>query len=349
MLKIVLCLLLLLSPVAGAEDLNELLKFDPVGLTIGKGLIPLVEGQNPPLFAGVKRVREQLSEEQGLTLPGVRFRDDRSLAPFEYVVFVREIEVARGTVNLNSLLAVPKNPSALASLKGPAGLDPMSGMAGRWIAAADKAKALKSGCQVYTPAETMLRQLKQVALSRGDELFNRQEMLRGIPPLLAGALSSDMAAQDRCLRVCQNLFQERVPVQSSVVEMVLDPAQAGQDADSLSEKARQAVKEQICARVALNKTIPAATLGAALQARLRPAVRFAPEGLTIADAAACEEALQAPVQRAVAVLKGQPVLCVPDDLRLAVHRLTRRQFPQLTVLGQSEIAKGYTLQKALEI
>lgn len=350
MLKFFLCLLLFLSPIVVADEVSDRLKFDRVAIEVGKGLLSLLVGGKDPVPAHVKGLRQQIHDERGVVLPGVRFRDNLGLPPKEYTIYIREQEVGRGQLEPDKLLAVAKNSAALANLKGDDGRDPVTGLSGRWVAVSDKSMAENAGCQTYTPTEVLLRHLKTVALRHAPQLWGRQEMLNDLAPLLAGAISSDAQAQDRCFAVCHNLILEAVPLQvSSVAELVLDKSQPRQDVDSLSEQARLAAKAEICKSLTSNKSIPAAVLSQALESRLRRAVSFGPTGLTIADPTALEQALEGPVDQAVKALPGKPILCVADDLRLAVRRLTQRRFPQVTVLGRSEVAPGYSLQKALEI
>lgn len=348
--RLLMALLLLLATTAArADNLDDLIVVDRVGLTVGADLVVLVDGK-APLLHSVSALRKQLKIDRGFELPGVRFRDDTFLEPNEYVIFVREVEVGRGKVQPGKLLALPKNQAALAALRGDPGQDPVSRRAGRWVAVADRAKAEKAGCAVYSADVVINRHLKQVVESHAHKLVGRQEMLDNAPPLLAGAFSSDVLAQDRCVSVCRNLLAEGVPLHLSLVaETTMDKSLTRLDADSISEKIRCDAFPLICIPLAKNKVISGATLSPALEAKVRSSVSWGPDGLTIANQQALADALEAPVVRVMKALPEQPVLCVADDLRLAVRRLTQRQFPQLTVLKPSEIVQGFSLKKVMEI
>ncbi|MBT9588448.1 FHIPEP family type III secretion protein [bacterium] len=352
MLRLLMCLWLLLATTVARADqpLDDLMTVEPISLEVGKDLVVLVDGKAPPLLTGVSALRQQLKVDRGFVLPGVRFRDDTFLQPREYVIYVREQEVGRGLIQPGKLLAVPKNRAALGALRGDPGLDALTGLVGRWVGPADKAKAEKAGCAVYDAGTVVHRHLKQVVSSNAHHLMGRQAMLDAAPPLLAGALSSDLAAQDRCLAVCHNLLQEGVPLHLNLVaETALDKSLTRLDADSVTEKIRCDAFPLICIPLAHNKVIPAATLSSALEAKLRGAVSWGPTGLMIANREGLADSLEAPLARVLKALPDQPVLLVADDLRLAVRRLTQRRYPLLTVLKPAEVVQGFSVKKVLEI
>ena len=73
------------------------LAIDPLELSIGFGLVPLVdERTGGSLLARIGVVRRQVATELGLVIGPVRLRDDIMLDSHEYAVKVRGVEVARG-------------------------------------------------------------------------------------------------------------------------------------------------------------------------------------------------------------------------------------------------------------
>ena len=69
---------------------------DPLELSIGFGLVPLVdERTGGSLLARIGVVRRQIASELGLVIGPVRLRDDIMLESHEYAVKVRGVEVAR--------------------------------------------------------------------------------------------------------------------------------------------------------------------------------------------------------------------------------------------------------------
>jgi diguanylate cyclase len=66
---------------------------------IGRGLLDLVDpSKGGVLLEEIVLIRKEIEKELGLILPGVRFRDNLELKPLEYIIIVREKEVARKEV-----------------------------------------------------------------------------------------------------------------------------------------------------------------------------------------------------------------------------------------------------------
>ena len=349
MLKRIWMMAVFLTPLAWgqpAEDLEERLHFDLVKVEVGKELLPLVEGKPAPLLEEMRELRGQLEKERGFMLPGVRFRDSLSLKPKEYVISVREQEVARGELEPRMYLAAAKQPGLLKKLPGVA-VDLDHVFFSKWIAPGLRDKAEKLGCFVLGPEELVGWKVRTSVLRHAAELFGRQEMLMALPEVLSATFSTDPAAQDRCLRVCRSLLAEGLPIRvKSVAELVLDKSLPRQDTDSLLEQARAELKVWISEEYAApkSKSITVVALSPAWESRLRAALQQGPEGLVIAEAGALERALIEPLSK----LKSGQVIYTPDDLRLALRRLSGR-FPGLHVMAHSEVAPGYSVKKLQEL
>ncbi len=86
------------APAAAApkENVEQLLKVEPLAVEVGLGLVRLVEGgANSPLLRRIGGLRRQLASDLGYLLPPVRVTDNLSLRSREYVVLLKGTEVAR--------------------------------------------------------------------------------------------------------------------------------------------------------------------------------------------------------------------------------------------------------------
>src|SRR3954467_3414835 len=85
----------------------DALNIDPLELSIGFGLVPLVDQQaGGSLLARVSAIRRQIASELGMVIPPVRIHDEVGLDSHEYVVKVRGAEVARGRTMAGHQLAM---------------------------------------------------------------------------------------------------------------------------------------------------------------------------------------------------------------------------------------------------
>ncbi|MBV9132559.1 MAG: FHIPEP family type III secretion protein, partial [Chloroflexi bacterium] len=79
------------------EDLNQLLRVDPIAIEIGYGLISLADAEHGGnLLSRVTLLRRQVATDLGIIVPVIRIRDDLQLPADTYVVRLRGVEVARG-------------------------------------------------------------------------------------------------------------------------------------------------------------------------------------------------------------------------------------------------------------
>ncbi len=104
------------SAAAPAKDnLETLLKVEPLAVEVGLGLVKLVEGaQNSPLLRRIAGIRRQMATDLGYMVPPVRVTDNLQLKACEYVVLLKGAEIARFELMQNRELAIhPGGTSAL--------------------------------------------------------------------------------------------------------------------------------------------------------------------------------------------------------------------------------------------
>src|SRR5271163_4209993 len=78
------------------ENLESLLRIEPLAVEVGLGLVHLVEGgQNSPLLKRISSIRRQLATELGYILPPVRVTDNLTLKAREYVLSLKGVEISR--------------------------------------------------------------------------------------------------------------------------------------------------------------------------------------------------------------------------------------------------------------
>ena len=79
------------KPAAAKENLESLLRVEPLAIEVGLGLVGLVEGaQDSPLLRRISAIRKQLAADLGYLLPPVRVTDNLSLRSREYVISLKK-------------------------------------------------------------------------------------------------------------------------------------------------------------------------------------------------------------------------------------------------------------------
>src|SRR5690606_5113746 len=99
------------APVArpddGPEQLTELMRVDPLAIELRDGLLSRADAdRDGNRLDRVAAIRRQRAAELGIMVPLIRVRDNVQLAPNDYVIRVRGVEAARGTLMPGHFLAM---------------------------------------------------------------------------------------------------------------------------------------------------------------------------------------------------------------------------------------------------
>ena len=115
------------------ENVIKLLEVDPLELEFGYGLIPLADvNQGGDLLDRIVMIRRQIALDLGLIVPIIRLRDNIQLNPNEYVIKIKGVDVARGEVLPDHLLAM--DPGTIEEpIEGIDTVEPAFGMPAKWI------------------------------------------------------------------------------------------------------------------------------------------------------------------------------------------------------------------------
>ena len=95
------------QPAPPADAAEPTVGVDPLGVEVGYALVSLVdEKQGGTLLTRVRAIRKQIATETGLVVPPVHVADNLQLGPRGYSILVKGVEVARGELYADRLLAI---------------------------------------------------------------------------------------------------------------------------------------------------------------------------------------------------------------------------------------------------
>ncbi len=121
------------EPKAPKENLEDLLRVEPLSIEVGVGLITfMADGASSPLLRRIGSIRKQLASELGFIIPAVRVTDNLTLRSREYSIHLKGIEIARFELPQGMELAI----SVTATERPPDGRptrDPAFGVPAWWI------------------------------------------------------------------------------------------------------------------------------------------------------------------------------------------------------------------------
>jgi flagellar biosynthesis protein FlhA len=240
------------APVAPAarENVENLLKVEPLAVEVGLGLIYLVEGgQNSPLLRRIGSIRRQLASELGYILPPVRVADNLSLRAREYAISIKGVEVARFELPPGMELAISSGAGA-APVHGVPAREPAFGITAYWVTPENAEPARKAGYTVVDSTSVLGTHLGEIIRRHAHELLSRQdarkvldrvaeENPRAIEDLVPKLLS--LAAVHKVL---QNLLRERVSIRDSltIMEALGEAAGITRNTVLLTEFVRQSIR-----------------------------------------------------------------------------------------------------------
>jgi len=335
------------APAIPADSPESVAAVDPLGVEVGYALVALVdEKQGGTLLSRVRSIRKQIASETGIVVPPVHVADNLQLGPRTYAILVKGVEVARGELFADRLLAI--NPGAVhAPVEGIQTREPAFGLAAVWISAEKRDAALTAGYTVVDPTTALSTHLSEVIRAFLPDLLTRQHTKELIDrvgqtsPKLVEELVPKAASVGDVQRVLRQLLRERVAVRdlTTILEAMADSAGATKDPDVIVEVVRAALGRSICRPFqAENGDLRVVALSPALEETLIGSVARTDRGAVLAVEPSRAQALAMRLAELLASEDlAQPVLLCSPALRPHVWRLFARALPHIAVLSPAEV------------
>jgi flagellar biosynthesis protein FlhA len=334
------------------------LAIDPLELSLGFGLVPLVdERAGGSLLARIGVVRRQVASDLGLVIGPVRVHDDVQLDSHEYSIKIRGVEVATSRIVPGHRLAM--NPGdALPGLAGIPTVEPAFGLPAVWIDENARGEADALGYTVVDAESVVVTHLTETIRRHADELLTRQETKALLDVLREQNLAAveevipDKLSVGEVQRVLQALLREGVSIRDlgTILEAIGDRAAFTRDPAVLAEHARLALSRQITSGyVDAERTLQAITLDPNVEQDLAESLTHTGDGELLAFDPERAHLLVVALTRRVEELSSggqRPVLVCSSRLRRHVRRLVEQRLPQLPVLAYNEIVPGVRVEAA---
>jgi flagellar biosynthesis protein FlhA len=303
------------------------------------------ETQGGTLLSRVKGIRRQIATETGVVVPPVHIADNLQLAPRAYAILVKGVEVAKGELYADRLLAI--NPgTASAPLDGIQTREPAFGLPAWWVHTEQRDRASAAGYTVVDSTTALSTHVSETIRSFLPDLLSRQQVkemvdrLSQTSPKLVEDVVPKLLSLGDLQRVLRQLLRERVPVKdlATIVETVADVAQATKETDALTEAARGALGRAICRQYQNEKgELPTITLAPSLEERLLASLVRTEQGPVLALDPREAQGLASKIGRAIESAMAQPVLLCSAGLRPHLWRLFSRVLPHVGVLSHTEV------------
>jgi flagellar biosynthesis protein FlhA len=335
---------------------EDLFVLDRLELEIGYGLIGLVdESRGGDLLQRVGNIRRQISSELGVFIHPVRVRDNLQLQAGEYVIKLKGVPIARAELRPNQLLAMSTSADA-GELAGQATVEPAFNLPAVWIEPDRRSVAEAEGYTVVEAPAVLATHLSEIVRDHADELLSRQdvrdmlESVREFAPALVEELIPDKVPVNTLHNVLRALLHERVPVRDIVTILETIANHAGAGLDLLTTRVREALHRSISQLYADPAgTIHVVSLHPQTEQTLLEASRQSEQSGQVVLAPSFTQEFMGRLDQALrgAYAAGAPpVLLVPTPVRFFVKRLVEPTYPNLAVMGYTEVAASMRIQSA---
>ena len=333
-------------PPAPRENLEALLRVEPIAIELGLGLVRLVEGgQNSPLLRRIAAIRRQLVLDLGFVLPAVRVTDNLSLRSREYVILIKGAEVARYEMRQGMELALHSGqPSA--PIEGEPTREPAFGLPALWIRPEQAEAARAAGYTVVDAVAIIGTHLSEIVRRYAHELFSRQDAKRVLDrvaeenPKVVEDLVPKLLPLATVQRVLQNLLREHVSIRDAVtiLEALGEAAQITRNPVLLTEFVRQAIRRTVV-KPYLNRNgdLPAYLLDPAIEQEIEAAVEHGEQASHLGLSPQRMRAIVDKIRQAVGSLQGPAVLITSSGARYFLRQMLEQAMPRLCVLAHNEI------------
>jgi flagellar biosynthesis protein FlhA len=240
-------------PISPRENLESLLKVEPIAIEVGLGLAGLVAGgANSPLLRKIAGIRTQFASTVGYLLPPVRVTDNLSLRSREYAILLKDSEISRFELLQGNELAIPTS-TADKSFPGQQTKEPAFNLPALWIPADRVDTARAAGYTVVDAVNVIGTHFSETIRRYCSELLCRQDaklfcdrVAEGNPKVVED-LVPKLLPLAVIQRVLQNLLREGVSVRDgvSILEALGEAAATTKNSVLLTEYVRQAIRRTV--------------------------------------------------------------------------------------------------------
>jgi len=333
------------------ESVTALLQVDPIELEFGYGIVPMVDvSQGGDLLDRVVMIRRQCAIDMGVIVPAIRLRDNIQLATNAYSIKIKGVEIAKGEVMADHLLALSSG-EVEDEIYGIPTVEPTFGLPALWIPKSDREEAEILGYSTVDPPSVIATHLTEVIKRYGHELLNRQQVqtlidnLKKAQPALVEEVVPKMFSLGEIQKILANLLSENIPIRdmASIIEALGDYGNLTRDPDLLTEYVRQALRRSISKRFIPEDVAYAITLDPSLEQLILDSTKQSEHGSYLAIEPTQVHSIFDRLRSIIENMKNKgrtPVILTSPLVRRQFRKISEQISPELAVLSYNEIDSG---------
>ncbi|PJI87845.1 flagellar biosynthesis protein FlhA [Sphingomonas koreensis] len=331
------------------EPISHTLAIDALRIELGYGLLPMINDASaePRLDDQVRALRRQMAIDFGFVLPSVRILDNMALQPNEYVVYVKETEIARGELRIGKLLVINAGGEET-GIRGEPTKEPVFQLPALWIDRDMREEAGFRGLTVVDCGTVVTTHLTEIVKDNIADLLSYaetqkllNEVHRDAEKLIADLIPAKISISG-VQRVLQNLLAEGVSIRDipTILEGIAEATAMTGSLTQVTEHVRARLSRQISAQQTFEGTIPVVTLGSQWDEAFAESIVGQGEERHLAMAPSNLQAFIGAVRETYDRFASQgeiPCLLTSPPLRPFVRSIIERVRPATVVLSQNEV------------
>ncbi|WP_349903493.1 flagellar biosynthesis protein FlhA [Parafrigoribacterium humi] len=330
------------------DALIEEMRVHALEILLAPDLVDIVSGTSDDLLARVRALRRKIALELGIVVPPVRTRDSVDLPSGSYMIRIAGVEAGQGLAPGGKVLALG---DALDTLPGAATVEPVFGLAGKWIPSEMRHSAELTGATVIDRVSVLVTHLSSLITNNAARLLTREDVrvltegVKHVSPSAVDELVPNVLSLAEIQRVLQGLLAEQVSINDlpRIYEALSLRAKVSTDPEGLIETARQALGPAITAKYMDGPLLRVIMIDPGVEQSMLEGMRQTDAGTQIMmDQNTIESVLNSVKDSlSTAEATGQDVVlvCAPA-LRAAVRRLVSAQSGGLPVLSYQEVTSS---------
>jgi flagellar biosynthesis protein FlhA len=331
-----------------AEELIEQMRVHALEIQLAPDLVDLVSGASDDLLARVRALRRKIALDLGVVVPPVRTRDNVDLPPSTYSIRIAGVEAGRGIAPAGKVLALG---DTLDSLPGTATVEPVFGLAGKWVPGEMRPRAEMAGATVIDRVSVLVTHLSSVITGNAARLLSREDVrvltdgVRQVSPSAVDDLIPGLLSLAEVQRVLQGLLAEQIPINDlpRIYEALSVKAKTSVDPEGLVEAARQALGPALTALYVDGAVLRVIMIEPGLEQSMLEGMRPTDQGSQILLDPARIDAILGSLRTAIAGVEASgltAVLVCAPALRPAIRKLVSSQSGGLPVLSYEEVTSA---------
>ncbi len=337
------------ATVPSKENLDVLLKVEPVAIEVGLGLASLVAGgATSPLLKKIAGIRKQFAGTAGYLLPPVRVTDNLSLRSREYAILLKGSEVSKFELLPGNELAIP-TPKADKAFTGRQTHEPAFGLPALWIPADRVDAARAAGYTVVDAVNVIGTHFSEVIRRHACEMLSRQDTklfcdrVNEEHPKVVEDLVPKLLSLAAVQRVLQNLLRENVSIRdgASILEALGEAAATTKNPVLLTEYVRQSIRRTVLKPcLNLQGDLAAYLLDPSMEQTMEAAVQHTEQNSILVLSPQVTRDMVSRVERKIENREGRAVILTSSGARHFLRQMIESSLPHVVVISHNEIPSG---------